>query len=1239
MANRTRKLDLATVRRSRAGFTGAVTKALDKLTHMKSDEPEEIQALNSREVERLMGSITRSETGFLQTLEDAQQFLPTDDGEEAFTTEEDLAMDNFQETISSARDEGSRLLALKSVLIGLADFSNDSVTIQESLDNNPDCNQSTPLQDLKILFMKLKEEWKGANLPATHSLKAELDACRKTINSLEITVAAVKDRSDSHSVASSTSTSSFSSSNRVCYNTLADLPTIKVPTFTGNILEWNTFWAAFRATIDSRTELSNTQKLQYLRQAVEDPDLQALLHSPTESEDMYVSVIAELKDRFNKTREIHAHLADSLIKLSTPKQTRIDLRRMVDSVKRTIDSLKHTEHYNLDAFLSSLVYLILPQRLQTLWDQHTKKDKGVPPVLLLLKFLKEHAETLPSVITPPSDKPSDSSPKKNPRQSDKKSGYHNPRGKGSVYSVSSAPTSGSTSTSTNYKWECTLCRPEKHPLHACPKWAAFSLAEKTTHINSKSLCSNCLAGGHSTSSCKSTYRCRECGQPHHTSIHSHSVENTTAPIHSTSVKGHQVPDALKTTAQVLLLGPTGKTLKARALLDSGAGICLVSKKVTQLLDLPLDPSTLQLSTLQRAPCNNSDYVTSLIVSPLLNREIQVLCKPAVLQQVTCDLPPHPIEPVTDLPHLMGLQLADPSYHVPSQIDILLGTDLFPQIMTQQLTRAGAASDPMAQATIFGWALCGPVKLKTLSAHPSSTPHNLMPTSSLERPTIHHFNPTLLPKPRTDVSSSLGSYDQLHSLYTTCSSSNSSALQPELLQPTGSDLVTSLKKLEMQPDEDSLLQHPHPTLQADLQLELLSHPRTDKLTVSNPVVFISVECRTKDTSSQTSTARTSDDNSQEPVSMDHAEQTLTTSNRSLTDGFTTPSELPPSRTQSLVLPSIHNILGKVIIPQATEALQQDLRNKLSRGEFSSYKWKDKIHPALQKSSTALQKPSRENALSTHKPAHSNQHHAASLITEKLDTFNLTRLLLCDPQSPINTQLLINNQMLTDLFNVDTNNLLKTPAKDWHFWIDYSIYLSWLQSSVANNHSISIMQATRSSTWTPGPTASIPKQPPKKGLLEEQHINLIPSNPLTAENLCKHPQPLQPATRSTGFLLFMRLYIFFMMCLHICNRPLQYHYSIHHLFKLDEQHHPSNHCFLLQSSMAFYLQPMLKFYLLYRPAHSTKEPSLPLPPGGCLGRNQPANQTTQPLPPSAVIPASPDVYQGTKTATMLETLQPP
>ena len=709
--------NLAAVKRSRAGYTGAITKALERFKAIPATTSEEVDTINSKEVDRTLASIVRTETSFLQSLEDAQTFIPEDD-EDAFQQEEEQAAESFSNAISATRDLGEQLLCLKAVLNGLANFNCDLDAIQDTLATKPDSNQSSAFQALENLFTSLRSQWQTASLPKTHPIKAELDACRRVLANLGAEVTAASEKSDSHSTSSSSSASP-------CYIMgKNDLPTITVPKFSGDILEWSSFWASFKSTIQDRKELSNTQKLHYLRQAIPNPELQLFLHSPAETPDFYLEVVEELKERFNKTREIHKLLCRTLADLPITKQTRTDLRRLVDLVKRTISSLKATSQYDMDSFLSSIVVSVLPSRLQTSWAQHTRKDKGVPPITQLLSYLREHAETLPSTGPPlPATPPEPASKKPFTRRQDRKQEVHKTK---SVHTVTS---------STSYRWECCLCKPEKHPLHLCPKWATLTVSQRLGHIQSKSLCSNCLAGGHVTSSCKSPYRCRDCSQPHHTTIH--QQQTAANPVNASSSQSSQVPDALMTTAQVLLLGPRGQEVKARALIDSGAGLSLISSRVANLLDLPLEPTRLQLSVAQGEQSKPIRHLTQLSISPIQNRALKIPCRAAVTSTVTCDLPPQAIEQITDLPHIMGLQLADPTYHLPGRIDILLGADMTPKVMVKQLLKDGLPSQPIAQATHFGWVVSGPVTARD--------PHAETPTSNYHQTPVLQSEQDILPQ--------------------------------------------------------------------------------------------------------------------------------------------------------------------------------------------------------------------------------------------------------------------------------------------------------------------------------------------------------------------------------------------------------------------------------------------------------------------------------------------------------------
>ncbi|XP_017471618.1 PREDICTED: uncharacterized protein LOC108362968 [Rhagoletis zephyria] len=53
-----------------------------------------------------------------------------------------------------------------------------------------------------------------------------------------------------------------------------------------------------------------------------------------------------------------------------------------------------------------------------------------------------------------------------------------------------------------------------------------------------------------------------------------------------------------------------------------------------------------------------------------------------------------------------LELADPSCHIPAQTDMVIGSDILPQILLEGIQKISAPI--LAQRTIFGWILSGPI---------------------------------------------------------------------------------------------------------------------------------------------------------------------------------------------------------------------------------------------------------------------------------------------------------------------------------------------------------------------------------------------------------------------------------------------------------------------------------------------------------------------------------------------------
>ena len=76
--------------------------------------------------------------------------------------------------------------------------------------------------------------------------------------------------------------------------------------------------------------------------------------------------------------------------------------------------------------------------------------------------------------------------------------------------------------------------------------------------------------------------------------------------------------------------------------------------------------------------------------------------------MTCDLPFSPIPLKREWNHLDGIDLADPGFGRPGKIDVLLGIDVFVDVVLHG-QRSGPPGTPIAFETRFGWVLAGPTE--------------------------------------------------------------------------------------------------------------------------------------------------------------------------------------------------------------------------------------------------------------------------------------------------------------------------------------------------------------------------------------------------------------------------------------------------------------------------------------------------------------------------------------------------
>ena len=169
------------------------------------------------------------------------------------------------------------------------------------------------------------------------------------------------------------------------------------------------------------------------------------------------------------------------------------------------------------------------------------------------------------------------------------------------------------------------------------------------------------------------------------------------------------------TCQVQITAPDGSSIKARALLDSGSTMSFVTERIVQSLGLPRRSQKLTVSGIGGMVSKSSQSsVSSLNVSSLYLPNTDYTITAVVVPRVTCNLPLQSIGDASHWSHISRLPLADPDFATPGRIDVLLGADIYADIMLQG-RRIGPPGTPTALETRFGWVLTGRTQTQYRSA--------------------------------------------------------------------------------------------------------------------------------------------------------------------------------------------------------------------------------------------------------------------------------------------------------------------------------------------------------------------------------------------------------------------------------------------------------------------------------------------------------------------------------------------
>ena len=478
------------------------------------------------------------------------------------------------------------------------------------------------------------------------------------------------------------------------------LPKLEVPTLDGNVLHWRQFWEQFSISVHDRSHLTDVEKLVYLRQAVKNGSAKNAIEGLSRSGDHYREAVEYLLSRYNRPRLIHlAHVRVIMDAPSLKDDSGKELRRLHDTVQQHLRALRSMDYEPSGTFITSVIELKLDASTLFEWEKYSQGKTEVPHYNELLEFIDLRAQASETSLPTPAKKP--------PTRSDMSASRKSSSSGKTVTSF----TSNSNATSNS----CVLCKNEVHPLYVCPRFKTMSHDDKLLVVKQKNLCMNCFSNKHFVSNCKSLSRCKMCQKSHHTLLHIGDTTSTSADNSCASPASIQVPthtaiklksSALLMTCRVLVTAPNGSRVEARALLDNASSASFVSERLTQSLGLPRVRQNVRVSGIAgTSPTPSTHSVATLQISPAHCNGRSIELTAIVLQRVTCDLPISPVPFDLSWKHISDLPLADPTFGQPGRIDILLGVDIYIEILLHG-RRTGPPGAPTAFETEFGWVLSG-----------------------------------------------------------------------------------------------------------------------------------------------------------------------------------------------------------------------------------------------------------------------------------------------------------------------------------------------------------------------------------------------------------------------------------------------------------------------------------------------------------------------------------------------------
>lgn len=495
----------------------------------------------------------------------------------------------------------------------------------------------------------------------------------------------------------------FSHSGAALPSVAAKLPPLKLPEFNGSYSDWQTFYDTFNALVHNNQSLNNVERFYYLQGSLKGEPA-TIIASIGISDANYLTAWDLLRKRYeNKKIIINSHIREIVNLQAVSRESHTALRKFSNTFSKNYRALESMGEKVSE--WSTILLFLLSEKLDFYtrkeWENHSKNLTSTT-IDDFIDFINQRCQILENLDT---------------------------KGQSSV-SKSNAFVN-TDFRDTKFLSKCPFCK-EQHFIYFCERFKALDVITRLNEVKKLKLCSNCLRSGHKSFECRSG-GCKVCKQRHSSLLHRSSntevscnqtdnvtvnhpnenlVQDSTAL--SNFQRGAGTSTVLLSTAIVNAFDKNNQIIPCRVLLDNGSQSNFVTKAFAEKLQLDTQQINIPVAGIDKIRTNIKESVEITISSQCTGYRANLNF--FVLNSIASNIPQVTFDS-SKLQIPSELTLADSEFSVSSDIDMLLGCEIFFDLLCVGQIKLGK-SYPTLQKTLLGWIVAGsmPLSHKSFNNH-------------------------------------------------------------------------------------------------------------------------------------------------------------------------------------------------------------------------------------------------------------------------------------------------------------------------------------------------------------------------------------------------------------------------------------------------------------------------------------------------------------------------------------------